>query len=564
MNRIHISLISVFLFCLFGNQEVQAQKKLRIIVDPATCYIDGSSSPYNTLQSGDTLFFQGGNKQYLQLKNFQGSARVPIVFMNINGMVTINTDFYYGIKIANCRYIRLTGTGDTKYFYGFMISRVKGGAGMSIGELSSDFEIDHIYIANCPIAGVYAKTDPDCSLTSTRGKFTQYNTVFHDNYFGNTGNEGMYLGSSFYSGETMTCDGKEVTLYPSLLSGVRVYNNIVKYSGWDGIQIGSASTDCQIMNNLVMYDSQAGVDFQMSGILIGGGSTCDCYNNYIYKGKGDAVESLGLGNYKIYNNVIVDPGWGYYPNDPSKMKYGIYINDNSCEPGKTYSVLFNDIINPKTDGIRFSSTKSKNNLIASNVIIGPGAGPGGYIVVTNPSSQVILKNNYESTTQTGAGFADSTYALLKTSPLIDAGYPDNRQITFDYFYHPRPFGNTFDIGSNEYNPKYPPRSMVKDREIASSTLNALDKKKALRIDEMPFPDPVAAKLTMIYSIDTTSDVSMDVYNLTGAQISHTQADRIASGSHSLDLDISTFPAGVCLFTLRAGREAISGRFIKVK
>ena len=141
---------------------------------------------------------------------------------------------------------------------------------------------------------MFAKTDPDCTLTSVRSNFTQYNSVFHDNYISNSGNEGFYIGSSFYSGETINCNGKDTVVLPSVLKGVRVYNNIVKFSGWDGIQVGSAVSDCLIFNNLVMYDSGR-VHWQMSGFMIGGGDQCDCYNNYIYKGKGDAIESLGSG-----------------------------------------------------------------------------------------------------------------------------------------------------------------------------------------------------------------------------------------------------------------------------
>ena len=81
---------------------------------------------------------------------------------------------------------------------------------------------------------------------------------------------------------------------------------------------------------LLCTTAKRGTNWQMSGILIGGGSQCDCYNNYIYKGKGDGIESLGLGDYRIFNNVIVDAGRSYYPSDPTKMKYGIYVNDNSA------------------------------------------------------------------------------------------------------------------------------------------------------------------------------------------------------------------------------------------
>jgi hypothetical protein len=522
-----------------------------MIVPSGVTYIDGNSSPYNRLKPGDTLFFQGGSKQYLQLKNFTGSNRLPIVFSNINGTVNINTDWYYGIVLNNCRYVRLTGTGDTRYFYGFMISRVAKGTGLSIGYLSSDVEVDHIYIANTLIAGVYAKTDPDCTLSSVRSHFTQYNTVIHDNYFLNTGNEGMYIGSSFYSGETINCNGKDTVVLPCVLKGVRVYNNIVKYSGWDGIQVGSATSDCMIFNNLVMYDSQAGVDDQMSGFMIGGGSDCDCYNNYIYKGKGDGIESLGLGNYKIYNNIIVDPGWNYYPGDPAKMKHGIYVGDVSCAPGNSFSIFFNDIINPKTNGIKFSSTRSRNNLIASNAIINPGAGNNGYIVLTDPSCVVLEKNNYLSMTSAGVGFADTACALFHSSPLTD------------YSSRPKPYRRGFDIGTNGYNPLYPPLKEASISNTKPANSNSLAKPPSLRIDRSPYPDPADTKLSLTYFVGSSNNVILDVYNSAGIQIYHHEDAGMGAGSHSIDLDVTNYPSGVCLFTLRAGREAISGKFIKV-
>jgi len=46
----------------------------------------------------------------------------------------------------------------------------------------------------------------------------------------------------------------------------------------------------------------------MSGILIGGGAKCDCYNNKIFDGKGDGIDVFGLGYMKIFNNLIVRAG----------------------------------------------------------------------------------------------------------------------------------------------------------------------------------------------------------------------------------------------------------------
>ena len=50
-----------------------------IIVAPSVTYIDGSTSPYNTLLPGDTLLFQGGARSYIQIRNFTGTLALPII-----------------------------------------------------------------------------------------------------------------------------------------------------------------------------------------------------------------------------------------------------------------------------------------------------------------------------------------------------------------------------------------------------------------------------------------------------------------------------------------------------
>ncbi|MCK7539518.1 MAG: hypothetical protein MZV63_55755 [Marinilabiliales bacterium] len=95
----------------------------------------------------------------------------------------------------------------------------------------------------------------------------------------------------------------------------------------------ASALNLTVHDNLVQFDSQSGVSSQMSGILLGGGAQGDCYNNYIQYGKGDGIENLGLGGYKIYNNVIAYAGYNYYPGNQSYPKFGIYTNDCSAIQG---------------------------------------------------------------------------------------------------------------------------------------------------------------------------------------------------------------------------------------
>ena len=139
------SFFTLFLCCSFVFIPEKAPKP-RIIVNIATTLVDATVAPYDQILPGDTLFFQAGTRDYLLIRNFHGETGNPVVFINLNGVVIVDTDNHYGISLQNCRFIKFTGTGSIDRFYGFKIQRVEDGGGLGIGGLSSDVEIDHFYI----------------------------------------------------------------------------------------------------------------------------------------------------------------------------------------------------------------------------------------------------------------------------------------------------------------------------------------------------------------------------------------------------------------------------------
>jgi hypothetical protein len=205
--------MGILLLMLNFSFSVQAQTSAWLI-DSSVRLIDGATAPYNKVQPGDTIYLEAGNRDKLLIRNFNASAGKPIVFINKDGCVYINTASYYGISISNCRYILFSGHGNNDIKYGIQIKKVTAGCGISIGAMSSDVEIEHVSIENCSTEGIIAKTDPDCSVKACRGNFTQFNTIIHDNYISNVGNEGMYIGSSYYSGVKIKCNGKDTVLLP--------------------------------------------------------------------------------------------------------------------------------------------------------------------------------------------------------------------------------------------------------------------------------------------------------------------------------------------------------------
>ncbi len=528
-------------------------------------YVDAHAPAYKQVKPGDTLYFVAGSRKFIHVVNFEGTSAQPIVMINLGGEVIIDTDHYFGIAIHHCRYIKLTGSGYPGQYYGFKIKRVAQGAGIGIGNLSSDVEVDHISIENTKIGGIYAKTDPDCTANTVRGAFTQYNTVIHHNYIAHTGDEGVYVGSTKYTGQIVNCNGKDTLIMPILLDGVKIYSNIFKYTGWDGIQVSSASKNCQIFDNTVLYDSQLGVDTQMSGIMLGGGSKCDCYNNFISQGKGVGIESHGLGGYRIFNNIILDAGRSYLPNDISKMKFGIFVSDISTQKDSSYYIQHNNIINPKSEGIRFSSILSKNNLIAANIIINPGnfdyyesgntrfKGKDAYIMFQSETSTATLAGNYLARDATNAGFTSlkmeepNDFKLVKGSKMIDAiSISPKTAILFDFIRLARPSGLKSDIGAFEYD--------------TATSIGELNNEKYGEVKLLQ--NPAINLLIFRLPEKSYSEIFLKIYNINGEMVLQRRAFEIYHDLPVIQADTSGIASGVYLYTIRTDNHTYSGKFLK--
>jgi hypothetical protein len=527
-------------------------------VDSLTLVIDGKAPAFSNVLPGDTLQLEPGQRDFILIRNFNGEEGRPVIFRNGKGSVTINTNHYYGISISNSSHIRLTGTGDSLNYYGIRIERVQNGAGIGAGPMVSDVELDHVYIANTATAGIYAKTEPDCSFESTRGNFTQYDTRIHDNYIEKSDDEAIYTGSSKYLGVTLNCNGRDTLVYPSLLDGVRIYNNIIRYTGWDGIQVSSAYRDCRVYGNIILYDSQDEYNGQMAGILLGGGSKCDCYNNFISQGVGDGIEYHGLGGNKLYNNIIVDAGRLYQPADSSLMRHGIFVSDISMMTDSSLYLLNNDIIHPKSDGIRFASVKSRNNLIASNLIVDPGnydlyekgntgfKGVDSYVMFPDNSAEVVVRNNFFTRVPAEAGYSTENYTLLPGSPLIDSAYSGMPKVTFDFYRRSRPYGEQPDIGALEF---YPGQLGI-DEECPDQPSPLL-----------AFPNPVDSELNLHFDSAETGKGLLTIFDLQGKRVLAKSCSTTKGELNRFSIRLDALSPGLFIYRFDTGQQSFTGKFV---
>lgn len=402
-------------------------------VQPSQWFVDGATIP-----AGSTVCIPAGTRGALLLKNFKGTAAKPIIIINKGGKVTFSTTktASYGFKTQNCQYFKIMGNGATGVKYGFDIPG--GNIGMTMDDLSTDFEIANVEVRNSGFAGIMAKTDPSCDAATWRDHFTMKNVSLHDNYVHQTGGEGFYVGNSFYAEGRLLACGK---VLPHDVLNLNLYNNITDSTGCEGIQVGGAIADCEVHNNTVKSPGLTPfASGQNNGIQIGEGSGGKCYNNLIKDAPGNGIIVLGLGDNLVYNNIILNTGG-----------HGIFA-DSRFTPGAFFRFINNTIINTGADGIKLNSELIPMNLVINNVIIKPGSG----IAINRMSSLVKITtlNNYISNDISSCKFvnyAGYDFHLQSTSPLINTGANALLYgISEDFYGTMRPSASAFDIGATEY------------------------------------------------------------------------------------------------------------------
>jgi hypothetical protein len=411
----------------------EAVSQFNYVITPSMSIVDGSILK---LPAGAVVGIEGGSRGPLLLKNFVGADGNPIRFVNKGSKVVINSTGSYGLKFENSKFIRVSGTGDDINRYGIEING--GHITMTMDKMTTNFEIDHMDIHNAGFAGIMAKTDPSCDPATWRNNFTMRNVSLHDNYVHDVKGEGFYVGNSFYaSGRSLSCG----TIYPHKVENVKIYNNITKNTGCEGIQLGCATSGAEVYNNSVeLFGQDPFAPAQNNGIQIGEGSGGKLYNNIVKNGPGNGLIILGLGDNVIYNNVVINAG-----------SNGAFI-DERFTTGPGFAFYNNTFINPKSNGVLFYSELVSMNHFINNIIVNPGSGT---FINTKSGVRLNQSNNLLTKDINSVKFVNpsaNNFALQSISPAINKGANTSAQgVTFDYARVARPQSGYHDIGAYEFS-----------------------------------------------------------------------------------------------------------------
>ncbi len=435
----------VLLFC---SSLVSAQKySCKYTLSPnagKSTYLDGSMSG---ISPGDTICIQAGVYHYIRLINIHGTSDNPVVIINHGGRVVLDLQgrTNHGFIINNSTHFVLTGSGDPDQDNGFEIFKSpedRTQTALAIGFQVSDLEIDHFYIHDVEL-GLHLINVPDCNPKTWQNNWVMKNVFIHDFQIKNTTKEGMYIGSSKYlSGYNRECDGEMKNILPSYIQNIKVYNNTIENTGWDGMQVSMANVDCEIYQNRIINYGGENKNSQRAGIVIGGGSSGMVHGNYIKNGKGDGIDVFGIGEIKIFNNVII-----------GAENCGIFIGNRKIINNGSFEIINNTLIRTGADGIRYNNEYAENNLIANNLIVGWGLEP---ISIRRGEATVhITKNLVESEIRT-IKFnepAKGNFSINQASPAYNGGIDVSEFGIFtDFQGSNRRVGPKTDIGAFEVDP----------------------------------------------------------------------------------------------------------------
>ncbi|RYY48274.1 MAG: T9SS type A sorting domain-containing protein [Chitinophagaceae bacterium] len=314
----------------------------------------------STWKGGDTVKITGTYYSVIEFYNIAGDPCRPIVIMP---STTVTTPVFR-IK-GNSRYLKIWG-GKTAY-------GIKVNGGPIALTSCHHIEVDNVE-ATGGSTGVYCKQDvvysdpmtwnPNYRMT----KFTFKNMWIHD-----IQGEGMYVGITQPSGLTVrsTWSGLDTVIVPIRLDSVEISNNIVERCQWDAIQLSNAREGNKIFGNTVRDYGTINMSSQQAGIILGGNTNGDIYNNTITRGTGNGIEAFGYGVINIYGNTLDSCGYDGRTNaNGTQGQQPIYASDflNSVEVNPKQTInAYNNVINRPLNSGGIIITGYYNNSLPSSV-----------------------------------------------------------------------------------------------------------------------------------------------------------------------------------------------------
>ena len=538
-------------------------------------------------QPGQTVCLSG-NYVDLRLDGIKGTAAAPIIIKNLcNTVATFNsTGNYQPLSLINCEYVHLTGTGDSTKNYGitFDCTSVAGALVVS-GTTAKGIEIDHIEIKKSNFAGLMVKQDPTCDPNTWRDNMVMTDINIHHNYVHDVLGEGFYIGNSFWQGGmTRTCSGQTQVVYPHQILGLKVHNNIIHNTGWDGLQYG-CSPDADVHDNLIENTGLLKISQQTNGVQIGAGSGGLFFNNIIRNPGSTALAMIGFINtIKVYNNLIVNANEGIFADSRDsisfpKIELEVYNNTlvNTSQNGMTIYDNGYQYKNASNQWVFFP--KGYKPRVKNNVIIGPYF--DFRLILRDPAVGIDSTNNFKLKTPFSSPpqyfaaqkltlFGDTiAYTLKNGSYLINRGTNSVLNVVIDDLLGISRFQDSIlDIGCYEYMATQSAANLranniinLLENKSKASQLSTIEKKDDTLFDNLDtkqyalYPT-IADDIVTVNLPNLTQKATLKVYHMTGQLVKTIEINTL-NKPESMTFNIKDFKQGLYICSLIENHQPIA-------
>lgn len=431
-------------------------------ISRSTATFDGSR-----VLPGDTVTLEAGVRGPLKIKSLKGTADLPILIQNdprASSPVTLRNPTAerggFLLDCYDCIHVVLDGT---KKWVGAPAGAYCGapngtdGCGIrilstAVGDAptiylrfagySSDFTVRGVEIdGNWPstsVDGIGIRIgDQDVLGTENPGVWRK-NVVFESNYVHEVQGEGFYIGPNWIVDQIR-------------LRNITIRENLVRKTGWEGIQLKSAIEGLNRIEGNVVIDAGAAKD-SFKGQHLGiqcYESKCDIIGNLVVRAGESGIglstqhlpESYGPLASRIFNNVSVSAG----ATGPL-AGHGITVYTGSGAARYAAKIFNNTVVGPLGNGVNIDGGNLGAEQVVANNLIGDVGGKG----LKLPDGTSVARNTIGSTSS--LGFIDPSgldFRLAAGSDAIDTGTGQVAPAD-DFHGVPRPQGNGPDQGAFEF------------------------------------------------------------------------------------------------------------------
>ena len=276
---------------------------------------------------------------------------------------------------------------------------------------------------------------------------------------------------------------------------------------------------------------------------------------------------------EILNSGLLTTGMNRF--DWANGRYPLFIQFNATINGETREIYAYNIhakaFNEAPDYERRvnASRQMKTYLDAARA--------NDNVILLGDFNDEILVSSYNSSNSPYKNFDDDPEYTIVTKSLEEAGYTSLSRFTMidhivftseledEYFTGTERVENPFYIGSflSKTSDHFPVWTRFQWGSITSNKDEWVETTTTIRLGQN-YPNPFNPSTTISYTLNSNTEVSLDVFDLIGRKVATLVNERQSIGEHTASFDASNIASGIYIYRLVAGNQLLTRKMVLLK